>query len=239
MRQFVKACDRLIVYSGGFSSPLVSLVRHADFVASARKYHTFGDLLWNQLCEWRSVITRFFDNQLYRSCLDNITSVTIEYSGPGTQSRQDGQLLNPCPALLMAGWLCSRLDWNPSACETSNDLLRYHLAAPSGRAVELILQPYGRSNPVAPTVESIRAKALCGDQQAYFGAERQGSTPVVNVIASVPGASDVNLSVKLVTSDLSTLLHKELDQGGLDSGYEAALGVAANLARFALNNRRT
>lgn len=227
--KMVDACDRLILDSSSFTAPLDSMSRLADLHQTARQYHTCADLAWNQLREWRELVAQFFDIQAYRSCLDRVAAVTIEYGTP--QDEQDSKRANPCPALLMAGWLCSRLGWGPRSGENQAGKLRFDLVErQQGRVIELKLMPRPAAGYIQPTVESIRIDATCDGNQAYFEVDKQRDAPVARVTARAPGMAVANRSVSLETNDLAALLATELNQVGKNTSYEAALAEAGGLA---------
>jgi len=63
------------------------------------------DLSWQRLTAWRDLIAQFFDSRTARSLLQDLDKVEIRASSsPGENI--------PYPALLLAGWLISRLGWN-------------------------------------------------------------------------------------------------------------------------------
>src|SRR5262249_55852713 len=135
-RRMVDACDRLIVNSGDFADPLDGMARFAEFYRGARRFCTFGDLNWHRLTRWRELIAQFFDNQAYRPYLDHIDEAVIEYA-PGEAGGKRSPV-TPAGALLLAGWLCSRLGWESAGCKVEHGALHYALVGwPSGRALSL------------------------------------------------------------------------------------------------------
>jgi len=65
-----------------------------------------GDFTWLRLAPWRQLIAQFFDPPDVQECLSSIEEVTISYA----EEREDGSS-GLASALLMVGWLASRLDW--------------------------------------------------------------------------------------------------------------------------------
>jgi len=61
------------------------------------------DLAWARLAPWREILAEAFDPTESAGALASIQDVTIFYRGSGP----------PAGAWLLAGWLASRLDWNP------------------------------------------------------------------------------------------------------------------------------
>ena len=65
-----------------------------------------SDLNWARLTSWRGLLADFYDVPEYRAALEEIDKVCITYVAPQT----DETAIAP-QALLMAGWLASRLQW--------------------------------------------------------------------------------------------------------------------------------
>ncbi|MEP6706386.1 MAG: glucose-6-phosphate dehydrogenase assembly protein OpcA [Pyrinomonadaceae bacterium] len=65
-----------------------------------------SDLNWARLTSWRALLAGCFDSPQTRAALDQIASMRIEYAA----NEAAPEALAP-QALLIAGWLASRLDW--------------------------------------------------------------------------------------------------------------------------------
>ncbi|MFN2500125.1 MAG: OpcA/G6PD domain-containing protein, partial [Pyrinomonadaceae bacterium] len=65
-----------------------------------------SDLNWSRLTSWRGLVADFYDVADYRTALADIDKVHISYVAP----QADANAIAP-QALLMAGWLASRLQW--------------------------------------------------------------------------------------------------------------------------------
>jgi glucose-6-phosphate dehydrogenase assembly protein OpcA len=234
--RMVDACDHLILDSSAFSTPLDSLSLYADFVQISRKHHTFGDLAWKQLAEWRSLVSQFFDNPACADCLEKIVSVTIEYAArPPTGAGHTAQP-NPGVALLLAGWLSARLNWDVTSSQSEQGMVRYQLRARDGHRLDLVLKPRISTGPPA-AIECVRIDTGAGEQDAHFAVERDRDKPVAHVTASLPDTGGVARSVSLAIGDRATLLAKELDQGMQDRPYEEAVAATGILARRADESR--
>jgi glucose-6-phosphate dehydrogenase assembly protein OpcA len=227
--RMIAACDHVIVDTSAFSVPLTSIVLYADFIRASKKYQTFGDLAWTQLADWRGLISQFFDNPLCAACIDRIASVNIEFSGRNESEAAEGQRANPGVALLLAGWLGSRLNWNVETCRAEQGVVRYELATQNGGKVELALRPRQSNGPRA-AIECVHIDTDMGERGAHFAVERESDKPVARVVASLPDAGAVTRSVSIAAGERSTLLARELDQGMRDRPYEEAVAAAAVLA---------
>ena len=97
---------------------LASLAKAAD---TWRGRTVLSDLNWNRLADWRELVAQFFDSRATRPLLDQVGSVQIEVAAAegGVESAQ---------ALLLAGWLGSRLGWETRRVARSPEGLRIQMA---------------------------------------------------------------------------------------------------------------
>jgi len=66
------------------------------------------DLTWQRLTPWRDLIAQFWDDRRGSTSLRQIERIEIDLCRPpGGRSQR-------CEALLIVGWLVSRLDWRPT-----------------------------------------------------------------------------------------------------------------------------
>jgi len=105
--QLCLAADRVVIDSADFQDP------PSDFVAVARLVTRSGDeaivlsdINWARLTEWRASLANFYDVEDYRADLDQITEVRICFVAETGKT-----LAVSSQALLIAGWLASRLNW--------------------------------------------------------------------------------------------------------------------------------
>jgi glucose-6-phosphate dehydrogenase assembly protein OpcA len=101
------AADRLIVDSVDFPSDsladIAEMTRNPDY-----KRLGISDINWARLTSWRALLASFYDVPEYRTALDSVNSVQIDYVAP------NDQLEGVAPqALLIGGWLASCLGWQP------------------------------------------------------------------------------------------------------------------------------
>ncbi len=67
-----------------------------------------ADLSWTRLTRWRSLLAQAFENELYRKQISRFSKIIIHCEGAGNAAV-------PPTALLLAGWLLSRLGWKVDA----------------------------------------------------------------------------------------------------------------------------
>jgi hypothetical protein len=90
----------------------------------------WGDLQWESLQDWRRAIASWFDRPAQTPKLAAVQRVAVETTNrPGSLAK----------ALLLTGWLASRLGWSPGAVD---DPERLTFTAPAGaRAVTVTIRP--------------------------------------------------------------------------------------------------
>ncbi len=103
----LRATDRLVIDSAEFEDAQRDLLElNKLFTEEPSSQVGISDLNWARLTFWRGLLADFYDVPAYQSLLDNIDHVRIDYVGqeraPETVAPQ---------ALLIAGWLSSRLEW--------------------------------------------------------------------------------------------------------------------------------
>ncbi|HEV7684271.1 MAG TPA: glucose-6-phosphate dehydrogenase assembly protein OpcA [Pyrinomonadaceae bacterium] len=105
--KLLRATDRLVIDSAEFADPIRDL-SETNELFSAKDYDHVGisDLNWARLTFWRGLLADFYDVAAYRPWLERIDAVQIDYVGP----EGDENAMAP-QALLIAGWLASRLGW--------------------------------------------------------------------------------------------------------------------------------
>src|ERR1700730_7306534 len=104
----LRATDRLVIDSAEFEDPENDLVETNKFFVQANCEDVgISDLNWARLTFWRELLADFYDVPAYQPWLDNLDHVRIDYVGP----ERKPSTVAP-QALLIAGWLASRLGWN-------------------------------------------------------------------------------------------------------------------------------
>jgi glucose-6-phosphate dehydrogenase assembly protein OpcA len=107
-RSLLSAADRLVIDSAEFADPDSDLVEtHKLFDQQTQETVAISDLNWARLTFWRTLLADFYDVPTYRPWLDSIDHVRIDYVAPELER------VSVAPqALLIAGWLASRLGWS-------------------------------------------------------------------------------------------------------------------------------
>ncbi|MGH9928401.1 MAG: glucose-6-phosphate dehydrogenase assembly protein OpcA [Pyrinomonadaceae bacterium] len=105
--KLLRATDRLVIDSAEFADPQADLIEtNRLFTIDDYDHVGISDLNWARLTFWRELLADFYDVAAYQTWLDSIDSVQIDYVAP----ELDETSVAP-QALLIAGWLGSRLGW--------------------------------------------------------------------------------------------------------------------------------
>ena len=105
-RRLVDLSDRVVIDSAQFPHPEEDLASMAAVLTESPRWTAISDLNWARLTAWRALLAGFYDIADYRPLLNQLKRVTIRYAPPAS----DPSII-PARALLLAGWLASRLRW--------------------------------------------------------------------------------------------------------------------------------
>jgi glucose-6-phosphate dehydrogenase assembly protein OpcA len=97
--------DVVLVDSDDDPDPADGLTRAAELLESAYVV----DLAWLRTTPWRERLAASFDPTDRRERLERISAFTVRH-----------QASSPASALLLTGWLCSRLGWEPDSLVSAN-----------------------------------------------------------------------------------------------------------------------
>ena len=104
--RLAQMADRIVIDSAAFDHPYDDLLRLTKMIGDQSRPIRVSDLNWGRLTSWRTLLASFWDVPAYRPLLDVIDRVTVQYHPP-----RDAPDESPPIALLLAGWLASRLGW--------------------------------------------------------------------------------------------------------------------------------
>jgi glucose-6-phosphate dehydrogenase assembly protein OpcA len=220
----VRLADRLIVDSADFARPDRTLPEVAHL---ARLRVGITDLNWARLTPWRELIAQFFDVPGWRPFLDGITGIRA-----GFAVDMDGRDIHPSQALLLLGWLASRLGWRPveafAPAEAGGLLFRMERA--DGAPIMVRLRPRFERGLDAGDVSGVRIQAAVGRDAAEFVIKRAPDARHATATAIVGGVTRAERVVPLPALGIRELLGEELAIAGSDHVYETALVALMALA---------
>jgi glucose-6-phosphate dehydrogenase assembly protein OpcA len=220
----VELADRFIVDSADFARADRTLPQIARLM---RLQVAITDLNWARLTHWRELIAQFFDVPAWRPFLEGIVGIRA-----GFAVDMDGRDIHPSQALLLLGWMASRLGWRPvealAPAEAGGLLFRMQRA--DGPAVMVRLRPRFERGLDAGDVSGVRIQSAIGPSTAEFVVKRAPDERHATATALIDGVVRAERVVPLPALGMRELLGEELAIAGNDHVYEEALGVLMDLA---------
>ncbi|MFN2597696.1 MAG: glucose-6-phosphate dehydrogenase assembly protein OpcA [Pyrinomonadaceae bacterium] len=219
--RLVEMSDRVLIDSAAFDHPHADLTRVARLINERADVTRLSDLNWGRLTAWRSLVAGFWDVPEYRAHLDALDSVRLEFSPPALAPEEFA-----CQALLVAGWLASRLGWKVSGGKParSGDTLRVALDA-GGRAIELELRAAGVSH--EGNLRRVTLRDAKGAAEFYAVADESGAR--LETCARIGAARRVGRVLAYEAKTEGQRLSRELSILARDEVYEQAVASAAAL----------
>ena len=184
-----------------------------------------NDIAWSRLNVWRQLVAQFFDQPAALEALDSIEDVQITYA-PSI----DGGRCGRSSALLLAGWLASRLGWRAAGEMVSfrNGWRSTLRAGEQGKSREIVLMLMeGGQVDTCGTVERIQIVSG-GKSQGTFEVERT-SDDEITTTSELQGSTPVTRLVHSGCPDDRSLISQELRRLHEDPTYTAALDFATTL----------
>ncbi len=219
--------DRVIVDSaqlGNDTSGVAAMRALLD--ADDENSPLIGDFTWLRLAPWRQLIAQFFDPPDVQLSLTSIEEVTISYA----DVREDGSS-GLASALLMVGWLASRLGWeimDPLERRRAGGWSAPLRASTNGRGREIALRLLPDKSPHARfSLRRVEITAS-GDHPGTFRVERTDADDMVtsSQTATAPPVSRM-VYAKRPTNE--NMLGEELQRFGRDRTFEEAITFATRL----------
>jgi len=224
----IALADRLIVDSADFARPDQTLAVIAE-LARTRGGRKFGvtDLNWTRLTPWRELVAAFFDVDVWRPCLDNIVGVRV-----GFGVDMDGRDIHPSQALLLIGWLASRLGWKPVDALAPSEAggLLFKMANAGGAPIVVRVRPRFERGIEPGDTSGVRLQAKGGDDLYEFVLKRDPDPRHVTATVLVNGEARSRRVLPLPEPGIEELLREELSIVGSDHVFEDALHALVALA---------
>jgi glucose-6-phosphate dehydrogenase assembly protein OpcA len=220
----VTLADRFIIDSADFARADRTLPEVARL---ARHRVAITDLNWARLTHWRELIAQFFDVPAWRPFLEGITGIRA-----GFAVDMDGRDIHPSQALLLLGWLASRLGWRPveSLAPSEAGGLLFRMGRADGATVMVRLRPRFERGLDAGDVSGIRIQATHGGDTAEFVIKRAPDERHATATAIIGGVVRSERVVPLPALGIRELLGEELSIARNDHVYEVALAALMALA---------
>ena len=220
----VTLADRFIIDSADFARPDHTLPEVARL---ARHRVAITDLNWARLTHWRELIAQFFDVPAWLPFLDGITGIRA-----GFAVDMDGRDIHPSQALLLLGWLSSRLGWRPVEALAPSEAggLLFRMGRADGAPIMVRLRPRFERGLDAGDVSGIRIQAAYRRETAEFVIKRAPDERHATATAIIGGVVRSERVVPLPALGIRELLGEELAIARNDHVYEVALAALMALA---------
>lgn len=218
--------DRLIIDTSHLGRTTDSIAAIRRILAEESGSPIVGDFTWLRLEPWRQLIAQFFDPPDVQKSLEAIDQVTIRYA----ESREDGSS-GIAAALLMAGWLGSRLEWDvidPLERQKRGGSWAPLRASKAERPRDIELRLIPDTSPYAKfSLRSVQIVAT-GEASGTFMVERTDSDDIVTT-SETPENPEVSRMVYSQRPTSGDMIGQELQRFGNDEFYEEAVRFAVRL----------
>ena len=217
------AADRLVLDSVDLASMNLQLNSIEQlFLRQGAEAIAVSDINWARLTSWRALLANFYDVHEYRDALAEQERVKIEYSAP--QGHANGIATQ---ALLIAGWLASRLEWHIEQQTHDVDQTLCFARKADGSAVSLELKRVER--PAMRPGRLARVELQSSQNNAAFVVQRAENGLHLETHAMIEGRSCPGRTLPVRNRSTAELLAREMEILARDTTYEAAVRVAGSL----------
>jgi glucose-6-phosphate dehydrogenase assembly protein OpcA len=220
--RLVELSDRVVIDSLVFDRPHQDLKRLAQIITARRQYLLVSDVNWGRLTSWRNLIAGFWDVADYRPHLDALDHVLIEFDPPDAAS---GEIA--AQALLVAGWLASRLKWQPTGeFEREGKSARWVLEA-GGRKLTVELRAKDDRHGCDGLIAGVTFKSGAGGAEFFAGVNEEWTK--LETSAKIGDAHAVGRVVTYEAKSEGQRLSRELGMLSRDVIYEQTVASIAQL----------
>jgi glucose-6-phosphate dehydrogenase assembly protein OpcA len=217
--------DRVVIDSGTFNDPEGDLTAIARGLGAATHGAALSDVNWSRLTAWRALLAGFYDVPEYRPLLKQIERVTIEYA-----PLADNPAAISTRALLLGGWLASRLGWqlNREATRRGETSAQFEFSA-EGRTLQLEFRHTERA--VEPGHLALVTIANAGDcdTACTFSVRRSADGTRIETGVTMDEEKRPKRVLSYEGLGESALIARELEILGPDRVYEATVKAAGEM----------
>jgi glucose-6-phosphate dehydrogenase assembly protein OpcA len=211
--------DRVVIDSARSAAPQADLAALARLLAEKPKLPAFSDLNWARLTPWRGLLAGFYDVSDYRPHLQRVDRVEIDYAPAGAHSAAV-----PPGALLVAGWLASRLGWQASAARVRESSTAIIFNRRDGGEVSV---HFNRADAGADAQAALKRLSLAvGDGEAKFEVGQSAESHWLTTEVHLGTEHRPCHACSHEPDDAARLLANELEILGRDRVYEQAVAAA-------------
>lgn len=224
-RKLTDISDRVIIDSSLFNDPYGDLASMATVLHETPRWTAVSDLNWARLTAWRALVAAFYDVAEYRPLLDHVKKVTIRYAPSAT----DPDTI-PARALLLGGWLASRLGWSlqPGTAKQTTGSSSFEFSVDDRRVGIEFAHTRREIEPGHLTLVTLESGA---EQSALFTVRRSADGKRIETSMARGDETRVQRVLSYEGLSESELVGKELEILGHDRVYEQAVLAAGELIK--------
>lgn len=221
--RLAQMADRIVIDSAAFDHPYDDLLRLRKMIIDESRPMRVSDLNWGRLTTWRTLLSSFWDVPDYRPFLDKLDHVTIEYRPPSADPNEVAS-----KALLLAGWLASRLRWEivGTAARVSENVIECGLKS-GAREIVLSLIRDQSAERQEGTISSVAVSAR--KEGAEFSVALRADGTKLETEASIGAEHSIGRVLSYETRSDADRLSRELAFLSRDAIYEEAMAQGAKL----------
>ena len=219
--------DRFIVDSADFARPDVTLQQIVRICDAGRGRYGVTDFNWTRITPWRDLVASFFDVPRWRALLAHVTGIRVGFAVDA-----DGRDIHPSQALLLIGWLGSRLGWRPTAALAPSEAggLLFEMRRRDGAQIQVRVRPRFERGLDEGDLSGLRLQAERDGALTEFVVKRIPGTAHALASATTDGQVVSSRTVPLPAPSVTELLGEELTIAGSDRVYEDALAALVRLS---------
>ncbi len=223
-KRLIEISDRVIIDSATFAQPYGDLISLAVLLRELPRWTSITDLNWGRLISWQAMIAGFYDIDSYRPFLDQVAHVTVEYAAV----KNADEAISP-KALLLAGWLSSRLQWqlltDLTRCEQQGTLFRLKA---NGRAITLEFAPTTHHQVEAGHIAAVTLKTY-HPQPASFNVRLSETGNQLETEVTIGQERHIGRVLAYQRQTETALLIKELEILARNRVFEQAVAAAGEM----------
>ena len=224
----MRATDRLVIDSADFAEPRRDLIE-LNNIYGQDEFNSVGisDINWARLTFWRGLLANYYDVPAYQPLLARLESVRIDYVGPELSPESEAPR-----ALLMAGWLASRLGWTltDQLPQKNSQTASFGFATEEGRSIHLELNRVERAERKPGRLVAVELRCdTQGNEPASFVVSRSADNLHILSEAKLATTTQRGRVLPVRNRSAAHLLSREMEILCNDQIYQEALAVAARM----------
>ena len=223
-RRLVDLSNRVVIDSTMFPNPESELVIMASVLTQTPRWTAISDLNWARLTAWRALLAGFYDIADYRGLLNNLSRVVVRYAPT------KGSSVIPARALLLGGWLASRLHWTvkPGTARRSESSASLQLSVNNA---SLTLEFEHTRREIEPGHLALVTLESASDQPVSFTVRRSEDGRRIETSVTRDEEKSSQRVIGYEGLSETELIGKELEILGHDKVYEQAVLAASEIIR--------